>query len=297
MLTNPPGPPTINGRLITVDMWLKNPTRVQRVMEELSRERFVADFLFAPGDAQGGAVIYDQVTEQDLYTDRDVQEIAPGAEFPLVGASDPTPKVDAVVKRGGAFLVTYENVRRNQRDVIQRGTTKLRNTMIKKVDSVAMAKITAEPLKQGGNAADEWTVAATGDPLSDFYTAKSAISQSDLGYEPDTTVIHPSDALNLLKRKDIRDALPRENTTINPVLSGKLAGLAGIENWVVTNRQTAGVVDVCQAKIIGSQRDELPLYTRVIDLPWREAWLVQAGRVSVPIITDPLAIYRISGTQ
>ena len=42
-------------------------------------------------DVAGGAVIYDQATENELYLDRDVQEVAPAAEFPIVTSSRRAP--------------------------------------------------------------------------------------------------------------------------------------------------------------------------------------------------------------
>ena len=96
--TYPPAPPTIDGQgRITVEQFLKTPSRVQRVIADLTRERFLAERIFGSGDAQGGAVIYDQLTGSDnLYTERDVQAIEPGSEFPLTDVGELAPKVAAV---------------------------------------------------------------------------------------------------------------------------------------------------------------------------------------------------------
>lgn len=292
----PPLAPSIANGAITVDLFLRTPSRVQRVMQDLTSQRFVADRLYSMGDAQGGAVVYDRVSEQDLYTDRDIEEIAPGAEFPNVGATDTEPLVAKVAKRGGQVQITYEAVRRNNRDVLQRNLTKLRNTIVKKHDAIAVNTLLADNDVLSGNAAKVWTD-ATSDPFADLAEVVSAIEQQDLGYMATMALINPQERVSLLSHKGIRDALPRENVSVNPLLSGQLAGLAGIPNWVVSNRVPAGKVIIANEGIVGSMRDEMPLYTRVLNKEETEVWLIQAARVSVPIITDPKAAFVLSGVH
>lgn len=292
----PPMAPSIANGAITIDLFLRQPSRVQRVMADLTSQRFVADRLYSQGDAQGGAVVYDRVSEQDLFTDRDIEEIAPGAEFPNVGGTDPEPLVAKVAKRGGQVQISYEAVRRNNRDVLQRNLTKLRNTIVKKHDAIAVSTLLADSGVLSGNAAKVWTD-ATSDPFGDLAEVISVIEQQDLGYMATMALINPQERVSLLKHKGIRDSLPRENVSVNPILSGQLAGLAGIQNWVVSNRVPAGKVIIANEGIVGSMRDEMPLYTRVINKEETETWLIQAARVSVPVITDPKAAFVLSGVH
>lgn len=286
--------PSVNGNQITLERFVKEPSKVYRVLSDLSKERFVSDFIFASGDAQGGAVLYDEIAANDLYASKDPSPIAPGEEFPLVEDTDKDPLTAAVTKRGAAFPLTYEAVRRDQRDVMQRGLIKLSNTSIRKHDSIAMTAIHGHPRIQRSAAAAAWSNVAA-DVFADMFTVQTAVEALDLGYIVDTAIAHPNEVLKLLKRKDVRDALPRENTSLNPIVSGRLAGLCGINNWIVTNRQTAGTVTFLQSKVAGSIRDEVPFYSRVVDQQDKERYLIMAGRVSVPIITDPLAVYDLTG--
>lgn len=292
----PPAAPTVSGNNITIDMFLRNPSRVQRVMQDLTSQRFIADTLYSSGDAQGGAVIYDRVSQQDLFTERDVEEISPGSEFPNVGGWDPTPNVAKVAKRGGQVEITYEAVRRNNRDMVQRNLTKLRNTLVKKHDAIAVNRILTDGDVLTGTAAAVWTNSSA-DPFSDLAAAVSEIEQQDLGYNATICLINPQERLSLLTHKSIRDALPRENVQVNPLLSGQLAGLAGIPQWIVSNRVPAGTVIVANAGVVGSMRDEMPLYTRIIDKQETETWIIQAARVSVPVITDPKAALVLTGVH
>lgn len=291
--TYPPAPPTVDGQgRITVEQFLKNPSRVQRVITDLAAQRFLAERIFSKGDAQGGAVIFDQVTASELYTARDVQAIEAGSEFPIVTSGESTPKVAAVTKWGGAGVLTYEAVRRDARDVLNRELTKLRNTIVRKVDTVAIAALDAAPITPFAGTA--WSNATTGNPVLDLATGRSLIDDADMGYSADTVLINPAQYVSLISNPKVYNALPRESTANNPIVNGQLNGYMGF-NWFVTNRVAAGSAYILSSMMAGSLRDELPLYSRVIDQQDRERWLIQAARVTVPIVTDPKAVVKLTG--
>lgn len=289
----PAGAPSIDGQgRITVEQFLRQPSRVQRVITDLTNERFLAERIFSSGDAQGGAVIYDQVTASELYTDRDVQAIEPGSNFPIVTSGEGAPKVAAVTKWGGAAVMTYEAVRRDSRDTLNRELTKLRNTIVRKVDTVAIAALDAAPINT--DVGTDWSDGTAGNPIVDIATAQSIIDDADMGYVTDTVIANPAQRVDLLTRKDVRDSLPREGTAANPIASGQFQGFMGL-TWYFTNRVPAGTAYFLSSTMAGSLRDELPLYSRVINQEERERWLVQAARVTVPIVTDPKAVLKMTG--
>lgn len=299
MPTPYPAPaPTISGSTISVDAFLKSPPMVQRMIDDLTLNRFVADQMFAPGPpATGGAVLYDQVTASELYTTRDVQAIEPGAAFPILNETEANPLVAAAVKYGGAIELTYEAIRRDRRDLLARGLTKLRNTVIKKVDAVALAAldaaVTAGTIPTAAASADWGTIGT--DIILDIETGRSAVDEADLGYQIDTVLLNPAEALGIRKNTGIRAALPRENTANNLIGSRDLDGLLGIPHWYITNRVSAGRVYLVQSKTTGTISDEMPLYSRVVDDEKNERKLVMAARVVVPYITDPKSAYVITG--
>jgi hypothetical protein len=289
----PPGAPTFNGNLMTVDTFLRTPRAVERVVQDLVAMRgFIADAIYTPGDAPGGAVVYDELLASNAFTSRDVQAIEPGSEFPIVDVGVTNPKVAEVTKWGGAALITYEARDRDNRPLLNQQLTKLRNTIVRKVDTVGMAALAAAPVITQTASAD-WTT--TGDMISDLETARSAIDDSDMGYQADTIIANPQQRIDVRKNPALRAALPRENVAQNPVLAADLNGFLGFNNWIFTNRVAPGTVWVLSSRIIGSQRDEVPLYTRVVDQPDRERVLVMAGRRTVPIVTDPKAAVKITG--
>ena len=291
--TYPPAPPTVDGQgRIMVEQFLKTPTRVTRVIEDLTRERFLAERIFGKGDAQGGAVIYDQVTASELYTDRDVQAIDAGSEFPIVSSGESAPKVAAVTKWGGAAVLTYEAVRRDSRDTLNRELTKLRNTIVRKVDTVAIAALNAAPILT--DTGTDWSDSTAGNPVLDLASARSQIDDQDMGYTADTVLINPAQYVDLISNTKVANSLPRDVVAANPIASGQLGNYMGF-TWYVTNRVPAGTAYILSSMMAGSLRDELPLYSRPIDQPERERWLIQAARVTVPIVTDPKAVLKLTG--
>ena len=183
-------------------------------------------------------------------------------------------------------------MRRDARDILNRELTKLRNTIVRKVDTVAIAALDAAPINT--DTGTDWSDGTNGDPILDLAQGRSVIDDADLGYMADTILINPAQMVDLIGRKDVRDSLPRESITGNPIANGQLNGFMGY-TWYVTNRVAAGTAYILASTMAGSLRDELPLYSRVIDQQERERWLVQAARVTVPIVTDPKAVLKLTG--
>jgi hypothetical protein len=291
----PPAPPTIAGDVISIDQWLVDPLRVTQTLRDLTLERFLADQIFTPGGrASGGAVIYDQILGNELYSNRDVQAIEPGSEFPLVEGTDVSPLVARTTKWGGAFILTYEARDRDRRDLLGQKLTQLRNTIVRKVDTVAVATLRAAPILQA-TASGNWSDPDT-NIFSDTTAARAAVSRQDLGYEIDTALISPNTELGMVNNDRLQNLLPRENQGApNPIMSGQLGRLAGITRWFVSNRVGDDEVFFLSGRNAGSISDERPLYSRQIDQPEYERWLVQAARLTVPYVSNPKSVVRVTG--
>ena len=147
--------PTPSGNDITVDLMLKEPTRITRYLSDLTLKGYFANRIFAAGGSvSGGAVVYDQLTKNDLFVkdDRDVQLVAPGAEFPIVDFDRQEPRVAQVEKFGGKFFVTDEARDRNDSNQIKVGTKRLANTIQRKIHARALAVLNAEMTALGASA-------------------------------------------------------------------------------------------------------------------------------------------------
>lgn len=285
----------IDGSNITLDRWLKDPLRVNRALRAMTQDRFVSDYVFTPGGrATGGAVIYDQVLgNADTYTSRDVQAIEPGSEFPLVGVGDTAALTARTTKYGGAFFLTYEDQERDRRDLLNKHLTALRNTITRKVDTVSTAVLRAAPI----------LTAAAGAPWSDsdasiftdVATIKATVARQDMGYDINTAIISPTTELNMVTNEKLLSQLPTNMGAGSPILSGRLAGLAGITRWIVSTRVGDDEVIFTSGNVAGSISDEKPLYSRVVDQPEKERTFVMAARIVVPYVTDPKSVIRLVG--
>lgn len=294
----PQNAPTLDvtNNQLSVYRFLKNSPVVEKVLTNMLRQRMWADKVFAAGPrTSSGSVLYSQVTaEGSYYTSRDVQSIAPATEFPNVGIDEETMLVASVAKWGGRVSFPYETIDRDSRDLLARGLMRLANTIARKVDTQAIAALNAAPILTAA-ASGDWSTAAT-DILGDIQTGISAVSNLDMGYEVDTALINPAQALDIRKDADIRVSMPRETTTDN-FLWGRardLDGIAGL-NYFITNRVTAGEVWLLQRGMAGSISEERPFYSRTIDKQETEEWILMAARMFVPYVTDPKCVFKITG--
>ena len=288
------GPVVGSNNEISVSRFLKNTPVVEKVLDNMAMQRMFAHKVFDVGPrTESGSILYSQITgEGSYYTSRDVQQITPGSEFPNVGIDEEELLVATVAKWGGRFGLTYESIDSDRRDLLNRALVRLSNTIARKVDTQCVAALAAAGL-QTAAASGDWSTAAT-DILGDVQTALGAIENQDLGYQGNLVLLNPAQALDLRKDADIRNAMPRETTTNNMLWGRDLAGIAGIDDWFVSNRVPAGTVYIVQAKMIGSVSDAKPFYSRVVDKPETEEVLVMAARRFVPYITDPLAGFKIT---
>ena len=288
--------PTASGNNITVDLMLNQPTRITRYLSDLTLRGYWADKVFSPGGGvSGGAILYTQLTQNELFvsSSRDVQNVEPGAEFPIVTFDRPTPLVKAVEKFGGKFFVTDEARDRNDPLMLQQGAQRLANTINRRIHTNAVAEIDAQITALGGSAqtatGNDWSAVVTGGssqsnatawPAADFAKVQLLADQKELGVQFDTWILNPVNAneFKITYGSEWRSVLDD----------------AGI-SFVVTNRVTAGTAYVVASGQVGEMRLEKPLSTET----WREqatqrTW-VQSDVRPVFVITNPYGIAKVTG--
>jgi hypothetical protein len=255
--THPLGPPTVSGTSITVETMLQQPTRITRMIMDITQERFVADRLFASGGGvTGGAVIYDEAQENELYLDRDVEQVAPGAEFPLVTSDQLAPKVAEVEKWGGKTFVLDEARDRNDTAGFTKLMRQLANTITRKLNQRAIAEVNAA-LADGSRdvVGNNWstynpeTSPPQDSPAYDFGRAQMQAETEEMGISFDLWIVNPQEALALTA---IYGAAP--------------ANAPGIPAIYSTPRQPAGEALAIAERQVGQMRIEKPLGTET----WRE---------------------------
>jgi len=294
---NLPGAPQIVGNYVYLDRWAKNPTDLTTLINITTLPRFVSRYLFRSAAASGGAVLYNVSTTPQAFIDPDPNrqpgDIANGAEFPIVNVADLPEQVATVKHYGGMFPVTYTESRRANYDVISRGLTKLGNTLVKLSDARAIAAFNANPAIPRVPAAATWDSAGQ-KAIQDILAGILAVENADMGYNADTLLLHPSTAGLLLGNPDVIARMPRENVAYNPLFFQQLPSIMGL-NIVTTTQQPRQSAIICGSQTVGAVAEEIPQYARVVDEARVETYWVQSARLDIPVVTDPLAAYVITG--
>jgi hypothetical protein len=311
--TYPAAPPTLSGDLETISRFLQSPTQIRRRLRDYTDLRFVADQLLTQRfRTSGGAALYE--LSEPFVTDRAVEQVAAGAEYPFASMPVGTAAIAAVAKWGQKVRVTDDEIARNvyAGQTIDRALRKLVNSIIKQVDSVAISAITSGvSATQGalgaagsGGAQAYWT-ASTSTIMRDIMMAKKVIYGQNLGYKPDTLLLDDTNYANVMSDTNITNALRRE-TTANPVYTGtidSLIGLAiivspnvGTDPFVLDSTQLGGMADELDGAP-GYAMDQLAVQVKSIRLDSNDAWDLQGRRKTVPIVQEPGAAVKITGTH
>lgn len=289
---HPLGPPTVSGTTMTVDTMLNQPTRVTRMIMDLSLQRFVADRIFSSaGGVTGGAVVYDRVTANELYASRDVERIAPGQEFPEITSDRLIPSIAEVEKWGGKVYITDEARQRNNIAQFTNQVRQLTNTIVRKVNARAMATLEAAITASGrtfvgrnwSTATDTGTSPSTRQnlPMRDFAEAHRQAEAAEFGFMFDLWIINPQEYANLIilyGAQGLRDLLSELGISI-----------------YVSNRVTAGTAYVVSGQQVGELRVEKPLGSETWREPGRERTALQSSVRPVMFVSNDYAVLKATG--
>ncbi|ORL83907.1 major capsid protein [Prescottella equi] len=290
----PLGAPTLSGNQLTVDLALKQPGRITKRIADLTLQKFIVDKIFASSGTTvaSGAVIYDQVTRNELYTTRDVEERAEGAEYTIVGGERGEPKVASSEDWGGKFSITDGAIRRNDKVYFDNQVTQLANTIVRKVNARAVATLDAAITDLGGAGVvpgHDWSdVTLTGTsptpnnarPFADFAKVQLAADVEELGVVYDLWILNPQEHHNL-------------RIAYGPDLDAILAE-AELEIFS-SNRVVAGTGYAVARGQVGFLDYEQGLTTET----WREqktrkTW-VQSSVIPIMGVTNPYSIKKLTG--
>jgi hypothetical protein len=176
----PLGTPSVSGSTYTVDLMLKEPTRINAYVSNVALYGYFAERIFNnAGGVSGGALLYTQLTTNDLFPTRRAQNVAPGAEFPEVTFDRPTPKTAQVEKLGGKFRVTDEARDRNDLTAIQSEGTKLGNDIRDQLHTRALAELDASIAAIGSDVQVTGTSWADAAALTLTTTANNLLPATD----------------------------------------------------------------------------------------------------------------------
>lgn len=291
----PLGAPVYQNNKLTVDTALKQPGRITKRLSDLTLQRFIVDKIFGSSgtSAQAGAIVYDQLLQNELYLSRDIEARAPGDEYPIIFGERSEPKVAKSEDFGGKFFVTDEARDRNDATGFNQNVTQLGNTLVRKVNTRAVetleAAITAVPDGAGVVIGNDWSaVEITGTsptptsqrPVSDFANVQLAAEIDELGIQYDLWIMNPV-----------------QKAALVAIYGGDLQGVldsSGIEIFT-SNRVTAGTAYAVARGQVGFLDYEHGLNTRTWrDEGTRRTW-VQSFVMPIMGVTNPYAVRKVTG--
>ena len=303
--TYPAPPPTLSDPLLTISRFLSSPTQIVRRVRDYTDLRFVADqVLTQKFNSSGGAVLYE--ASEPFVSDRTVTAVSPGSEYPGAEMPNGTAGLAAVLKWGQRTDLTDEEITRNARpgSAADRKLRKLVNSVIKQVDAIAMSAVNTA-ITANTAATTAWATIATATPFNDIQKAKAQIRKLNLGYNPDIVVMDDDRYAALTNNAIVAGLLRRENEQ-NPVYTGEFERIAGLRIIVTPNLPVTSTVIVADSTQLGGMADEVqtaPGYAKTdlgveiksIRKDEADKWTLQGRRITVPVVQEPGAGYRITG--
>jgi len=302
----PAAAPTLAGDVLTISRFLNSPALVQRRLRTLSEQRFIGDVLLSGRyQAQGGSLLYEQ--SESIYTSRAPEAVNPGAQYPRALASPGAAAVASTTKWGQDVPITDEHISRYGRRAMDIAFTKIANYLIRQIDSLCLAAVSAATTQTAAAAGGGNWSGASADPLFDLMFAAATVRANDQGYEPNVVVMSDIAMARLVANSKIVAGLNREGDS-SVTRTGNLLQVAGLTILPTNNlpvASTAFVVDTNMLGGLGYERIPSPEYTgdpangveswARRDPAANDQWLVRGRRPVVPIIQEPGAAFKITG--
>jgi hypothetical protein len=302
--TYPAAAPTISGDTLSISRFLSNPTYLSRVLRTFRDLRFVSDQILTQRfRSSGGAVLYEQ--SEAFVSDRTVEAVAPGSEYPFASLPVGTAAIAAIVKWGQKHRLTDEEIARSVYggEAVSRSMQKVVNSIIRQVDAITMSAVQSAAADTATAGIWDHATPATRQPLADILLAVQRIEDRNQGFRPDTLVVSPKAYTYLLLNDGIAQLRKRE-TTENPIYTGSIESVAGLTviktpalsttALVLDSQQLGGMADETDGAV-GYSVADLGVQIKAIRQDELDAWDLQGRRKTVPVIRESGAVEEITG--
>jgi hypothetical protein len=285
--------PSLQGTQLTVEAVMRQPTIIRDRIAKLADAQLLLPRFFRQLGARvsGGGMLYSTLAAADFYTASNTLEPrTPGTEYAVAEGLEPEPKLALVEDYGAKVQILDEEVLRNDVNRVDQQTVQLTNTLLRKLDTRAVAALAAAPIATVA-VSNPWnaltfvgpeanlTISANR-PTAHFAQAQELFDLDEMGVVADTLVLHPSQA------RALREAYA-ENL-------GAMLESVGLELFS-NPRIPEGTAYVCQGGQVGQVGWELPLTVEVIDdRKTRSRW-IQVFAVPAIATDRPYACKKIVG--
>lgn len=281
--------------------FLKSPTMVARRMGEiLAAQQFIGLFLLQGRYTLQGGAIAVPVNEK-IRTERGSETVAPGSEYKLTPLSSEQYELYTAAKEGIATEVTDEEVGRSLKQPIDDAFTLLQTELVFGSNELALGVIQSA-VTQTVAAGGAWTNGKQ--VLKDALRVQAAARRLKLGYSIDTVVLPGEQYAEVMP--ELLDVLPKEDRM---ALTGEFPTIAGL-TWVSADDEDfADPLFADRRRLGGIGRESIPSpeYREVggdtgvqiasIREGKADKTRLQARNPHVPVVTNPLAGFRVTGTE
>ena len=304
--TYPSAPVTVGDDLTTLQIHqlMKSPALLAKRAAELANQKFIADYLLTGRfQAVGGAVLYE--TGEEIFPADAPEAIAPGGEYPRTTMTTGELAAAKTTKWGQDSPVTDEAITRLNISPVDKALRKIVNGMIRHCDGVSLAVIAAK-IEQAQAATAAWTGTAAADAIVDTALAVKAEYEErndDYSFDYSTIVLKPTQFAKVAGAMIKSDLVPREAGSF--ALTGVIPDYMGF-TWVTSKHVPFSdplLVDREQLGGIATENIQSPGYSNVEGVEVKslrdddvDAYRVRGRRVMVPVVLEPRAGIRITGT-
>lgn len=284
-----------------IHLLLQNPRVIAKRMATLADQKFVADFLLTGRfKAQGGGIFYE--TGEQIFAADSSESVAPGSAYPKTVLTQGELAAAKTDKQGLATDITDEKISREGISFVNKGLTRLANTVIRDVDARAMAVISSKVTSTAAATA-AWTTAGA---ILETLESISGSRADGTGIDLETVLLKPSKYAKVIGLLVNAGVLPREQGNI--ILSGNLPmDLLGY-TWVTSPRYTSDNPLFLDREQLGGMADEeldspefvkagsFNVETATERVKGQDKYEIRARRVVVPVVTEANAGVTITGT-
>lgn len=295
-------PASVEDRNLTTEeihILLSNPRVIARRIADITKQRYVADYLLGQRFvAQGGGVFYETGAEVDVKSEPEA--VAPGAEYPNTTVSGGDIASASTVNWGQGIEVTDKQIAQEGMGYVNKRLRILSNSNVRKVDAVAMSVIASKVTSTSASSA--WsTPGAVVDILTNLSLARAELGT---GLDLSTIVLNGGQYAKLMGRFLDAGAFPREAG--NPLSSGLPIEVYGFTFLTTPHYKSTDPLFV-DPQALGGMADEKnisPDFTQAANgtevktyrPEGRDVYRLLSRRMTVPVVLEPLAGVRITGT-
>jgi hypothetical protein len=213
----------------------------------------------------------------------------------------------AVSKWGQAVFLSDEKIKRSVRmgDEVDIALRKVVNTVVRKVDRLTTAAV-ASAVTATSAAIATWD-AATAQIYRDIELAAAVIVDTNEGFMPDTILMSTNSYALMASDEKIAN-LRRRETTRNPVYGARIEQIGGYmvistavanlptdDVWIFDRSQLGGMADEADVDP-GYATSNNGTQVQTERIARRDGWDLWGRRITVPVVLEPSAGIRITGT-